>query len=496
MQLTLRDGDALDVVADLLADPPDDIARQYLEIMSHATGGDSAFLVREVQHDDSAPRSFAVLGSDGEAFHIPAAASAWLTGLVGHGIADAERNVFEDGGNARSSGGAVAAYCSRDVGLVAVVVLTPSGLMDGAARSTLLGLSRFAPAVLRHACGTAPPRQRRPSVDATRLEEFGRASPDVFWIYSADTFAAEFVSCAVETVHGRAVEHVIAEPYTADTDVVEEDRARVRGSAERALGGKLGMEVYRIRRPSDGALRWIRATDFPLRGAGGRVERVGRIARDITEGYAAAEESRQLQIELQHRVRNALGVIRGLVRRTVETSDTLEDLASHLDGRINAFARVQAALARNPSSGLDLEHLLADEILTSALQEAGRVKLNGPRILLTPKAAETLGLILHELATNAVEDGVLGMRSGQLRVTWSVRPDRDVPRLVLEWVERRQSSEPALLTAPMRRGFGAELLERTLPYELNGSATVTQQKGGLRCVLEVPLTPLVLARSA
>lgn len=488
----LPDGAALDAISELLADPPEDIAQRFLDVACGVSGATTTLLVGDGRRGGGTFSSEG-LRSDGGATELPPSARAWLEGLVGEGLAEAAPGIFSLGAQSDAAATTLAAYQQRVDGLVAVVAQKDDGPFEEPARRALLSLARFAPAVLRHASGRAASDFSPPAAAAARLQEFGRASPDIFWIFDADTFTAEFVSCAVETVHGRSADDILASSNPAETDVVEEDRAATLASINRAGGGDVGTVEYRIRRVPDGALRWIRSTDFPLLGLGGKIERIGRIARDVTESRVAAEESRRLQIELQHRVRNALSVIRALVRRTAETSETLEDLASHLDGRINAFARVQSALARNPTSGLDLEHLLADEILTSSLQEAGRVTLKGPRVSLTPKAAETLGLVLHELATNALEHGVLGARTGRLRVTWGIRPDRDVPRLVLDWVERGLE---AAVAQPTHRGFGTEVLEKTLPYELNGSATVSYESSGLRCALEVPLTPLVLARAA
>src|SRR3712207_5418388 len=123
-----------------------------------------------------------------------------------------------------------------------------------------------------------------------------------------------------------------------------------------------------------------------------------------------------LLAELQHRVRNTLAVVRSIARRTGETSTTVEDYAMHLDGRLNAFARTQALVTRDPEAGVDLEYLVADELLAYHAKEADQVRISGPPIRLQPKAAETLGLAVHELATNAVKHGALRARQGRVEV--------------------------------------------------------------------------------
>jgi two-component system CheB/CheR fusion protein len=100
------------------------------------------------------------------------------------------------------------------------------------------------------------------------------------------------------------------------------------------------------------------------------------------------------------RVRNLLGVIRSLVRRTAESAASAEEYSLHLEGRINALARTQALVMRGPSAGVDLEELVDAELIAHAARET-RLESAGPPVRLRAKAAETLALALHELVTNA-----------------------------------------------------------------------------------------------
>jgi two-component sensor histidine kinase len=213
--------------------------------------------------------------------------------------------------------------------------------------------------------------------------------------------------------------------------------------------------------------------------------------RKQTEAALRASESRAklLLAELQHRVRNTLAVIRSIVRRTVQTSTSVEDYAMHLDGRINAFARVQTAVARDPGAGLDLTGLVADELLTYAAHEGEQVRIEGPAVRLQPKAAETLGLAVHELATNALKHGALSVPHGRIRVTWRVDNGVEMPRLVFEW---KESGVADRAVKRRRQGFGTDLLERTLAYELKAQVTQAFDPDGLRCTIELPLTERIV----
>ncbi|WP_114949083.1 GAF domain-containing protein [Microvirga calopogonii] len=209
------------------------------------------------------------------------------------------------------------------------------------------------------------------------------------------------------------------------------------------------------------------------------------IERAQTEAALRESETqaRLLLAELQHRVRNTLAVIRSIAGQTAETSETVADYAMHLEGRIDAFARVQAAVTRDPSAGIDLASLVAEELLTCAAREGKQFRLSGPAVRLQPKAAETVGLAIHELATNAVKYGALASPKGHVTVAWRLEDREGDQRLRIDWTETGVS---VVSLAPRRSGFGTELLTQTLPYQLRGTATLTFQPGGLECIMDLP----------
>ena len=185
---------------------------------------------------------------------------------------------------------------------------------------------------------------------------------------------------------------------------------------------------------------------------------------DVTAVTRAEERQRLLLAELQHRVRNTLGVVRSIARRSAETSSTVEEYASHLDGRLNAFARTQAMVTRDPEGGVDLEFLVVEELLAYNAREGEQMRVSGPRVRFQAKAAETFALAIHELATNALKYGALSRPDGRVEITWRLEKGRDPAVLLFEWRER---GGPPVMPPP-RKGFGTELLERTLAFELKG----------------------------
>lgn len=319
-----------------------------------------------------------------------------------------------------------------------------------------------------------------------RLSQFTNASSDVLWIRDAATMECEFLSPAFEKVYGVDRESMLGETHVASWSdlIVPEDREEAWQNHERARSGERVAFEYRIRRPSDGQVRWLRSTAFPMFDNDGHVQRIGGINHDWTALKLAQEHQQLLTAELQHRVRNTLSVIRSIARRTAQTSETVEDYAMHLDGRIGAFARVQAAVTRDPTAGIDLGLLVADTLLAATARENDQVSIDGPQLGLQPKAAETMGLAIHELATNAVKYGALSVPEGKIAINWKIVDDGDDRALIFEWQE---SGLTGLPVAPRRTGFGTELVQRTLAYELDATIDRQFNPWGVRYLIKLPM---------
>lgn len=321
-----------------------------------------------------------------------------------------------------------------------------------------------------------------------RLREFSEASSDILWTRRADDLQWDYLSPAFHKVYGLSRQDAMRGDnlQTWAELILPEDREHALASIEQVRQGRRAAYEYRIRRPEDGQIRWLRNTDFPIRDETGRVVRIGGIGHDLTELKLAEEHQKLLLSELQHRVRNTLAVIRSIVRRTAATASALEDYTMHLEGRIDAFARVQSEVTRDPGKGVDLGYLIAEELRLVGAQEGRGCTIGGPSLALAPKSAETLGLAIHELATNAVKYGALAAQDGRLEVLWSLRDNGTM--LVLSWREWQLDTP---LTPPTRYGFGMEILEKTLAYELKAKTRSAFLPEGFRCSIEMPLAKLV-----
>lgn len=320
-----------------------------------------------------------------------------------------------------------------------------------------------------------------------RFSQFAASSSDVLWIRDASTWAFEYVSPAVQAVHGVSPDAVLADARLLNALIVPEERERVSANVRRVSDGAVVVQEYRIQRPTDLAFRWIRSTGFPLHGADGRVERIGAIAQDITDEKLATEHTAVLLAELQHRVRNIMAMIRSITARTGERAESVPDYAALLAGRLLALARVQTLLTRAANASVSIGAILHDEVSVQA-EHKRQYDLDGHDIALSPKAAEVLTMAIHELATNALKYGALSVPEGKITVRWTRFERRGTPWLSLDWSEEgapeRAPADPSL---PRRRGFGSELIEGRIPYELGGRGKVVIEPGGARCHLEFPL---------
>lgn len=185
--------------------------------------------------------------------------------------------------------------------------------------------------------------------------------------------------------------------------------------------------------------------------------------------------------ELRHRQRNTLAMLRMLIRLSAEPAEDLETYVLHLEDRLDAVARVQAAI--DIFGQVDLAEIIGSELLAYTVREGEQVTLTGPSVRLQPQAAQVLALAIHELTINAVEHGCLGQPHGTLDMRWSIEAGVEGTPLILVWKEA--GCKPA--SQPKRRGFGTEVLTETIRYELKATTDFAYEPDGLRCTIRFPL---------
>jgi two-component system CheB/CheR fusion protein len=182
--------------------------------------------------------------------------------------------------------------------------------------------------------------------------------------------------------------------------------------------------------------------------------------------------------ELNHRVRNMLAVVSAVANQTLAKAVDEDVLDAFLD-RLQAMARIYKLLTEAGWSHLPFRELVRETLAANA--DPSRFSLDGPPLDLAPREALALGMILHELAANALKYGALSTANGHVQVCWENPADR-IDAIDIRWTE---SGGPPVVE-PQHRGFGTLMVERQLAYELQGHSTVTYAHGGLLITLHLP----------
>lgn len=244
---------------------------------------------------------------------------------------------------------------------------------------------------------------------------------------------------------------------------------------------------YRIIRPSDGKVRWISAAAQIERDAQGRPQRLIGAHRDVTERRENEAEQRLLMQELAHRVKNTMAMIQAIASQTLRSADSLASANEAFTARLGALARAHDLLVAGQTADANIVDIVRSIIGIHG--DASRFDLQGGDVVLGPKAALALTLILHELTTNAVRYGALSNATGRVGLSWRVDEIEGVRQFRLRW----QESGGPPVTPPARSGFGSRLIERSFPGARHGTASA-YLPGGLLFTLDAPFDTLAGGR--
>ncbi|MET0401765.1 MAG: HWE histidine kinase domain-containing protein [Cystobacter sp.] len=282
----------------------------------------------------------------------------------------------------------------------------------------------------------------------------------------------------------------------ADTYLFDEDRPHVLARIDESIRTRTLFEMEHRVLMADGRIGWTLSRAVPLFNEQGEVMEWFGMAEDITarkeaererertEALVQVDRARRVLIaEIQHRSRNLLAIVRSIVAQSLRSSHSLHEAGASIADRLAALSRVHALLSRSELPSVTVQELVEMELGAVASDARGRLSVQGPDVPLPGHAVRTLALALHELATNAVKHGVLGEQGrGRILVTWCLRDDS---RLLLEWVETGALAPGARPGGS--RGFGRELIEKALPYELDARTRFDIRGDGVHCTIEFPL---------
>ena len=235
-----------------------------------------------------------------------------------------------------------------------------------------------------------------------------------------------------------------------------------------------------VRMAKDGRRVDISITVSPLRNEAGIIVGASKVARDITEKKQAESLQQLLLEELNHRVKNTLATVQAIATQSLSRAKSQRDFVASFSGRLQALAKMHTLLVQKNMRGGELAELVAAQVRLGSTDE-DRVTINGPFLFLGAQEASHLGMVLHELATNARKYGALSSTSGRLAVTWEVQTAGS-RKLLLQW---KESGGPKV-RAPETRGFGMTLIEQTVRVH-GGEASMHFAEDGLTCRIDWPI---------
>ncbi|MGI4878414.1 MAG: HWE histidine kinase domain-containing protein, partial [Janthinobacterium lividum] len=197
------------------------------------------------------------------------------------------------------------------------------------------------------------------------------------------------------------------------------------------------------------------------------------------ERHSVAAKQGFLVAELNHRVRNILGLVNGLVSQSRATERDVDAFRAVLAGRVQALARAHDQITADNWGPASLASLISIEAAAYLGARMDCIRTQGPATLLQPRAFTTLALVIHELMTNSAKYGAIGSPGGHVMIGWRLLADG---RLDVSW---RETGGPAVVP-PTRRGFGSTIIERSLPHELGGTASIDYLPAGVEARMTVP----------
>jgi two-component system CheB/CheR fusion protein len=317
---------------------------------------------------------------------------------------------------------------------------------------------------------------------SSKIEELDRANSDLNNLFQSTQIATIFLDKDLEIRN-------FTPTITKIFNLIPSDRGRplmdivsrvgyldIGNDMRAVLGG--GSIIERSVRLVDGKGHYL-ARIHPYRDNSARIDGVSLTFVDISGMVAAEEQQKVLAAELSHRVKNTLAVVSAIAERTLSDDDAKEKLI----GRLHALGHTHDVLSEGGWTEAGLHELISAELSPHGTGD-GILQISGPPVMLRPQAALFITLALHELSTNAAKYGALSVPEGRVAVSWIITGDRP-PQLEINWQEEGGPK----LDGFGDPGFGTELIERGIRFELQGEARLETVNGGLHCRIAIPATP-------
>jgi PAS domain S-box-containing protein len=255
-------------------------------------------------------------------------------------------------------------------------------------------------------------------------------------------------------------------------------QADLRDAIDRAKSGELTRYDVEIRVADEQAI-WIDFQLIPLVNEDGSVNEMVPSGVDIS-GRKESEIHRELLVgELNHRVRNSLATIQAMARQTIRSASGMDEFDKTFSARLNAISAAHDIVMHENQGRASLQTMIERQIGPYASELSSQLKLSGRDVALSGPSAHAIGLVLHELATNAAKYGALSLSDGCIKISWQEAGNGFVD---MTWEEK--NGPP--VSPPLRVGFGSRLIKQSLEYALGGTADLEYAPDGLIVRLQFP----------
>jgi two-component sensor histidine kinase/CheY-like chemotaxis protein len=201
-----------------------------------------------------------------------------------------------------------------------------------------------------------------------------------------------------------------------------------------------------------------------------------------TEAHSQAEQQvRLLMNEVNHRSKNLLSVVTAIAQQTATSSP--EEFIEKFSNRVQALAVNHDLLVKSQWRSIDASELISGQLAHFGDLVGGRIVVRGAPIQLSSAAAQSIGMVIHELSTNTIKYGALSGDEGRIEIAWEIDSNRADPVFLMRWTER----DGPPLVAPTRRGFGTTVVTKMVEMSLDGTTILDYSTNGLIWRLACPL---------
>ena len=317
---------------------------------------------------------------------------------------------------------------------------------------------------------------------------------------------------------GMAGQEIPAAPGFYERFIHPDDHAHVGSDVRAHLERNVPYDSeFRLKTPR--GYRWFRSRGMAERDAGGKPIRFAGSIADVDDRRRMEQELRESVVEqqrllgrehtllreLNHRVRNNLAGLLGLVNLYQRSGRGAAEVGAAIREKIFALRQVHDLIAQAAGLPVEISQLacsLADAVLPAEVRQA--LVVLGPAVGVPASQSSALAMVLQELMTNSVKHGALRGAGGGVRLTWSIperhaapcgageRAESEETMIELRWQEWGMQG----LAPPTRRGTGLGLIEGMARSELMGDVAFTFEPSGMQCTLCISTSAAELSDDA